>query len=58
MVEVTSQDEEGIWMGCLLFTDVVVESIQRLTPVVVGARGNVYGYKQYSTKLTRQVEES
>ena len=41
VVEIPSQDEEGIWVGCLLLTDVLVEFIQCLTPVVGGARRDV-----------------
>ena len=40
VVEIPSQNEEGIWVGCLLVTDVPVEFIQCLAPVV-GARGDV-----------------
>ncbi|KAK0132199.1 hypothetical protein N1851_032989 [Merluccius polli] len=40
VVEIPSQYEEGIWVGCLLVTDVLMEFIQCLAPVVVGARGD------------------
>ncbi len=42
MIKVSSQDEKSIWVGCLLLTDVLVQIIQCLTPVVVGVRRDVY----------------
>ncbi len=49
MIEVSSQDEKSIWVGCLLLTDVLVEFIQCLTPVVVVvvAGRDVYNNEQY-----------
>ncbi len=42
MIKVSSQDEKSIWVGCLLLTDVLVQIIQCLTPVVVGVGRDVY----------------
>lgn len=41
MVKTPSQNEEGIRVGCLLFTDVLMEFVLCLTPVVGGAGRDV-----------------
>lgn len=56
MVKITSQDEEDIGVGCLLLTDVLLEFIQCLAPVVTEAGGDVYCYQQNSSKFPWQVE--
>ncbi len=47
--KIPSQDEEGIRVGCLLFTDVLVEFVQCFTPVVGGAGRDVYSCQQNSS---------
>lgn len=42
MVKIPSQDEKDIRVGLLLLTDVLIEFTQCLTPVVGGARRDVY----------------
>ncbi len=56
MVKIPSQDEKSIWVGCLLLTDVLVQIIQCLTPVVVvGAGRDVYSNKQYGCIFPRNI---
>ena len=56
VVEIPSQNEEGIRVGCLLVTDVLMELIQCLTLLLLEPGGDVYCHQQYGTKFPRQVE--